>query len=47
MKVGLMRLGKMGFNLALNIKDHGHEPVVYDRIVDKVKEVESERLNVA
>ncbi len=37
----------MGFKLGLNMKNHGHEPVVYDRIVDKVKEVESEGLNVA
>lgn len=30
MQIGLVGLGKMGFNLALNIKDHGHDIVGYD-----------------
>lgn len=30
MKIGLIGLGKMGMNLALNMQDNGHEPVGYD-----------------
>lgn len=30
MKLGLIGLGKMGYNLALNMIDHGHEIVAYD-----------------
>ncbi|ADD02235.1 MULTISPECIES: phosphogluconate dehydrogenase (NAD(+)-dependent, decarboxylating) [Thermoanaerobacter] len=40
MKVGLIGLGRMGFNLALNIKDHGHEVVAYNRSPEKIKEAE-------
>jgi len=31
MKIGLIGLGRMGGNLTLNLKDHKHEVVVYDR----------------
>lgn len=30
MQIGLIGLGKMGFNLALNIHSHGHEVMAYD-----------------
>lgn len=30
MHIGLIGLGKMGFNLALNIMDHGHRVTAYD-----------------
>ena len=30
MKLGLVGLGKMGYNLGLNFMDHGHEIVAYD-----------------
>lgn len=30
MKIGLIGLGKMGFNLGLNMIDHGHEVVAFD-----------------
>jgi 6-phosphogluconate dehydrogenase len=30
MQIGLIGLGKMGFNLALNIHDHGHEVLTFD-----------------
>ncbi|WP_067931812.1 phosphogluconate dehydrogenase (NAD(+)-dependent, decarboxylating) [Alicyclobacillus kakegawensis] len=30
MKVGLLGLGKMGYNLGLNLMDHGHQVVAYD-----------------
>lgn len=37
MKIGLIGLGKMGFNLALNIRSHHHEVVTYE-ISDKACE---------
>lgn len=37
MKVGLIGLGKMGYNLGLNLLDHQHEVVAYDVIADSVK----------
>ncbi|MBT7461627.1 MAG: NAD(P)-binding domain-containing protein, partial [Waddliaceae bacterium] len=36
MKIGLIGLGKMGGNLALNIIDHGHDVVVYNRSAEKM-----------
>ncbi|MBE3592385.1 MAG: decarboxylating 6-phosphogluconate dehydrogenase [Thermoanaerobacter sp.] len=47
MKVGLIGLGRMGFNLALNIKDHGHEVVAYNRSPEKIKEAEKEGIKGA
>lgn len=44
MKVGLVGLGRMGFNLGLNMRDHGYEVVAYNRSSDKVKEAEKEGL---
>lgn len=44
MKLGFVGIGKMGYNLALNAKDHGHEVVVYDRNLDAVKEAEKDGL---
>lgn len=44
MEIGLIGLGRMGYNLALNMRDKGHKPVVYNRTVDKVKEAETEGL---
>lgn len=41
MKLGLIGLGKMGYNLALNILDHQHEVVAYDvdpQNVEKIAE---------
>lgn len=38
MKIGLIGLGRMGFNLALNARDHGHEMVVFNRTTEKVDE---------
>lgn len=31
MKIGMIGLGKMGYNLALNLKDHGYEVIAYNR----------------
>lgn len=39
MKIALIGLGKMGFNLALNMKDHGHEVLAYNRSAGKVDEI--------
>lgn len=30
MRINLIGLGKMGYNLALNLKSHGHEVIGYD-----------------
>jgi 6-phosphogluconate dehydrogenase len=41
MQIGLVGLGKMGFNLALNIKSKGHDVVAYDineATVQKIRE---------
>jgi 6-phosphogluconate dehydrogenase len=41
MQIGLVGLGKMGFNLALNIKSKGHDVVAYDineATLQKIKE---------
>ena len=40
MKVGLVGLGKMGFNLALNLKDNGVEVKGFDVSEDARQEVE-------
>ncbi|GGH84185.1 6-phosphogluconate dehydrogenase [Pullulanibacillus pueri] len=37
MNIGLVGLGKMGFNLALNMLDHGHGVVAYDTNQNAVK----------
>ncbi|SFQ94789.1 phosphogluconate dehydrogenase (NAD(+)-dependent, decarboxylating) [Desulfoscipio geothermicus] len=42
MQVGLIGLGKMGFNLALNMKDHGHRVIGYNRSPGAVKKAEAE-----
>ncbi|CAM4270242.1 phosphogluconate dehydrogenase (NAD(+)-dependent, decarboxylating) [Paenibacillus typhae] len=39
MKVGLIGLGKMGFNLGQNLLEHGHEVVAYDVNADAVAEL--------
>ncbi|MBW4080330.1 phosphogluconate dehydrogenase (NAD(+)-dependent, decarboxylating) [Paenibacillus sp. S150] len=41
MKVGLIGLGKMGANLALNLLEHGHEVAAFDVNRDAVTELES------
>lgn len=34
MKIGLVGLGKMGFNLGLNMMEHGHQVVAFDQSAD-------------
>ena len=39
MQVGMIGLGKMGYNLSLNLKDHGHEVTAFDKdnnIIEKI-----------
>ena len=41
MQIGLIGLGKMGFNLALNFKQHGHQVLAYDlnkAVLEKIKQ---------
>lgn len=47
MKLGLIGLGRMGYNLALNLRDKNHEVVVYNRTLEKVKEAEANGLTGA
>ncbi|MDT8717644.1 decarboxylating 6-phosphogluconate dehydrogenase [Clostridium sp. 19966] len=47
MDIGLIGLGKMGFNLALNMRDHGHRVVAFNRSPEKVKEAEAENITGA
>lgn len=46
MKIGLIGLGKMGYPLALNMKDHGHEVIAYNRSQDKRDQIEKEGVTV-
>ncbi|NLL70758.1 MAG: decarboxylating 6-phosphogluconate dehydrogenase [Epulopiscium sp.] len=47
MKIGLIGLGKMGYNLALNMRDHGHEIVAFNRSQEKIKQIETEGIQGA
>lgn len=44
MKLAIIGLGRMGYNLALNAREHGHHVVVFNRTLEKVKEAEKEGL---
>ncbi|MDF2882929.1 MAG: 6-phosphogluconate dehydrogenase, decarboxylating [Clostridiaceae bacterium] len=44
MEIGLIGLGKMGYNLALNMRDHGYKVIAYNRSEGKVKEIEKENI---
>ena len=39
MKIGIIGLGKMGFNLAQNLMDSGHSVVAFNRTLSKVDEI--------
>jgi len=45
MKIGLIGLGRMGSNLALNMANKGHELVVYNRSREKTEELVKENKN--
>ena len=40
MELGIVGLGKMGKNLALNLLDHGHQVTAYNRTASKVEAIE-------
>ncbi|WP_026694213.1 phosphogluconate dehydrogenase (NAD(+)-dependent, decarboxylating) [Peribacillus kribbensis] len=42
MKIGLIGLGKMGYNLALNLMDHKHEVTAYDVNAENVQKLTKE-----
>ncbi|MGB9660606.1 MAG: phosphogluconate dehydrogenase (NAD(+)-dependent, decarboxylating) [Moorellaceae bacterium] len=46
MQVGLIGLGKMGLNLALNMKEHGHEVWGYDRSPEAGERARKEGIEV-
>ncbi|UII56757.1 decarboxylating 6-phosphogluconate dehydrogenase [Cytobacillus spongiae] len=39
MNIGMIGLGKMGYNLSLNLKKHGHEVVAFDKDTNLVEKV--------
>jgi 6-phosphogluconate dehydrogenase len=39
MNIGMIGLGKMGYNLSLNLKEHGHEVVAFDKDTNLVEKV--------
>lgn len=45
MTIGLIGLGRMGFNLALNMRDKGHKVVCFNRSKEKVEQAISEGLD--
>lgn len=47
MKIGLIGLGRMGYNLALNGRDHGHHMIVYNRTLQKVDDAVKQGLEGA
>ncbi len=42
MKIGMIGLGKMGYNLALNMKDNGIDVIGYNRSIGKVESIREE-----
>ncbi|RCW51255.1 phosphogluconate dehydrogenase (NAD(+)-dependent, decarboxylating) [Paenibacillus prosopidis] len=42
MQIGIIGLGKMGYNLTLNLLEHGHEAVVFDVNISAVKKAAEE-----
>ncbi|WRU95480.1 decarboxylating 6-phosphogluconate dehydrogenase [Priestia filamentosa] len=42
MEIGIVGLGKMGFNLALNLLDHKHEVAAFDVAKESVQDIEKE-----
>lgn len=47
MKIGIIGLGKMGLNLALNATDHGFEIVGFDVSKETVEKAKADHLKVA
>jgi 6-phosphogluconate dehydrogenase len=42
MQIGMIGLGRMGKNMARRLMKRGHEGVVYDRELDRVRELAEE-----
>ncbi|WP_439881866.1 phosphogluconate dehydrogenase (NAD(+)-dependent, decarboxylating) [Pontibacter sp. MBLB2868] len=47
MQIGLIGLGKMGYNLALNLRDHNHEVVAYDIAKETIDSIAKEGVTPA
>mgnify|MGYP001610106827 CR=1 FL=1 len=47
MKLGFIGLGRMGFNMVLNLKDHKIPVVAYNRHPNPVKEIKKKKIEVA
>jgi 6-phosphogluconate dehydrogenase len=47
MQIGLIGLGKMGFNLALNIKKHGHDIIGHDISEELLQRAEAQGIKTA
>src|SRR3989344_6213315 len=47
MKLGFIGLGRMGFNIVLNLKDHRIPVVAYNRHPEPVKEIRKKKVDVA
>jgi 6-phosphogluconate dehydrogenase len=47
MQIGLIGLGKMGYNLALNCRNHGHTPVAFDVNKGAVERIAAEGIPTA
>ncbi len=47
MQIGFVGLGKMGFNLALNLQRHGYEVIAYDVATDNIKNISLEGVTPA
>ncbi|GAB3830330.1 decarboxylating 6-phosphogluconate dehydrogenase [Pontibacter rugosus] len=47
MQIGLIGLGKMGYNLALNLRDHNHDVVAFDLSTESMASIEKEGVATA
>ena len=47
MNIGIIGLGKMGYALALNMRDHGHDVIAYNRGEEKRKLIKAEGVKTA
>lgn len=47
MQIGLIGLGKMGYNLALNLRDHQHEVVAFDISAETMEAISKEGVATA
>jgi 6-phosphogluconate dehydrogenase len=47
MQIGLLGLGKMGFNLALNLQRNGHQVVAYDVATELIEQIKNQGITPA